>query len=61
MFFIKNFLKGLRCGDVSLPLSTEALDYAVGCETTLDASHQECNVRHGLDAHVLLKFLTMCF
>lgn len=29
------FFKGLRCGDVSLPLSTEALDYAVGCENNL--------------------------
>ncbi len=31
----KEFFKGIRCGDVSLPLSTEALDYAVGCENNL--------------------------
>ncbi len=31
----KEFFKEIRCGDVSLPLSMEALDYAVGCENNL--------------------------
>lgn len=38
----------IEFGDVSLPLSTEALGHAVGCDAALDASRQGCGVRKGL-------------